>query len=48
MELKLVACLVAAGVRWLLIVPYGIETFLPVCIRKTRYLLIVPYGIETD
>ena len=32
----------------LLIVPYGIETLLPICeLHATSALLIVPYGIET-
>ena len=31
----------------LLIVPYGIETYLTDTIIRPYYLLIVPYGIET-
>ena len=31
----------------LLIVPYGIETFLPSQCVQCHELLIVPYGIET-
>ncbi len=32
----------------LLIVPYGIETVIPVESVSTERLLIVPYGIETS
>ena len=32
----------------LLIVPYGIETFLVKTMMKLPLLLIVPYGIETS
>ena len=32
---------------YLLIVPYGIETFYYICKLLHKHLLIVPYGIET-
>ena len=34
--------------KWLLIVPYGIETASFVDIVRFGHLLIVPYGIETN
>ena len=33
--------------RWLLIVPYGIETRFRLNFDTIEFLLIVPYGIET-
>ncbi len=48
MELKLRTDALRAGVRPLLIVPYGIETdFAMEAFVSCFGLLIVPYGIET-
>ena len=48
MELKLEATEAHPREPKLLIVPYGIETFLRCyCLCEISYLLIVPYGIET-
>ena len=37
-----------ATISMLLIVPYGIETYINRGHMSTRFLLIVPYGIETE
>ena len=47
MELKLLSLSDRVILRVLLIVPYGIETFVQKLIPAKILLLIVPYGIET-
>ena len=47
MELKLTIDDLADDISYLLIVPYGIETYFGGCRKGRWYLLIVPYGIET-
>ena len=47
MELKHDYCTLARPSASLLIVPYGIETWVFICTLRQIRLLIVPYGIET-
>ena len=47
MELKLGISYCKEHFKWLLIVPYGIETSVEITLSLASYLLIVPYGIET-
>ena len=47
MELKQTCCITYFEIIVLLIVPYGIETCLPMPPSPAPTLLIVPYGIET-
>ena len=47
MELKHDYCTLARPSASLLIVPYGIETWVFICTLRQVRLLIVPYGIET-
>ncbi len=47
MELKRIPCGRCLALRWLLIVPYGIETNSVLGFSCITVLLIVPYGIET-
>ena len=47
MELKLCTSWLTAVPEELLIVPYGIETYLKCMTDDAHMLLIVPYGIET-
>ena len=47
MELKQDNNTIEEEVTNLLIVPYGIETFIAGCLNACGFLLIVPYGIET-
>ena len=48
MELKQLSSLVCQFMKFLLIVPYGIETLIEMFPREVPdKLLIVPYGIET-
>ena len=47
MELKRKFISQKRWIRWLLIVPYGIETRKTDRTEDSRELLIVPYGIET-
>ena len=47
MELKRRSSMLAVRLFLLLIVPYGIETYVNRIILLNIFLLIVPYGIET-
>ncbi len=47
MELKHIFSIFFIIVSFLLIVPYGIETFADSFSNSSKILLIVPYGIET-
>ena len=47
MELKQFKNYLISVLRILLIVPYGIETYLQTQAENGQGLLIVPYGIET-
>ena len=47
MELKPESASIISELHSLLIVPYGIETFMYLHCLSKKILLIVPYGIET-